>query len=48
MNAQVKELPFTNFKVRDMGLAELGRSSRLYDGSWAEWGARTDTPVETG
>ena len=25
MNAQVKELPFTDFKVRDMGLAELGR-----------------------
>ncbi len=25
MNAQVKDLPFTDFKVRDMGLADLGR-----------------------
>lgn len=34
--------------ILTLGLAELGRSSRLYDGSWSEWGARSDTPVETG
>ncbi|TFW11117.1 3-mercaptopyruvate sulfurtransferase [Brevundimonas intermedia] len=34
--------------ILTLGLAELGRSSHLYDGSWSEWGARSDTPVETG
>jgi len=34
--------------ILTMSMTELGRPSRLYDGSWAEWGARTDTPVETG
>lgn len=34
--------------VLNLGLAELGRQADLYDGSWAEWGGRADTPVQTG
>jgi len=31
-----------------LGLAELGRSARLYDGSWSEWGSPGGGPVQTG
>jgi len=31
-----------------LALEVLGREARLYDGSWAEWGAREDAPVVTG
>lgn len=34
--------------ILTLGLAVLERPSRLYDGSWAEWGSRSDTPVVTG
>lgn len=32
-----------------LALARLGRwDAAVYDGSWSEWGSRTDTPVATG
>ena len=35
--------------VITLALASLGNDDTLlYDGSWSEWGGRTDTPVETG
>lgn len=34
--------------VLSLALAELGTGSRLYDGSWAQWGSGTETPVVPG
>ena len=34
--------------ILSLALASLGRDSRLYDGSWAEWGGRADCPVVAG
>jgi thiosulfate/3-mercaptopyruvate sulfurtransferase len=34
--------------ILSLGLAVLGRPSRLYDGSWAEWGGREDTEIVFG
>ena len=33
--------------ILTLGLALLGKTSRLYDGSWSEWGSLQDTPIET-
>jgi thiosulfate/3-mercaptopyruvate sulfurtransferase len=34
--------------ILKLGLEEIGKHARLYDGSWAEWGSRHDLPIATG
>ena len=34
--------------ILSLALATLGKTSCVYDGSWAEWGGRDDLPIQTG
>ena len=43
-NPRPGALYLVRFAARQLG----NRDSRLYDGSWSEWGADPSTPKETG